>query len=64
MQLTVATHDDRVVSVDVSPDESVETLKAILEVEVSSLPVSAKLAAGSGAVVCVSGSALGCVLVS
>ena len=41
MQLTVATHDDRVVSVDVSPDESVETLKAILEVEVSSLPVSA-----------------------
>eukprot|EP00958_Prasinococcus_capsulatus_P027331 scaffold5393_cov376-Prasinococcus_capsulatus_cf.AAC.3 len=34
MQLTVATHDDRVVSVDVDASESVENVKAILEVEV------------------------------
>lgn len=33
MQLTVATWDDRVIPVEVDPQESIETLKAILEAE-------------------------------
>jgi hypothetical protein len=34
MQLTVSTDDERVVMVEVDPDELVENVKAILEVEV------------------------------
>lgn len=39
MQLTVCTWDDRVVGVEVDPDETVENLKAILEAE-TSLPTA------------------------
>jgi hypothetical protein len=35
MKLTVLTADERIVSLDVEPDELVENLKAILEVEVT-----------------------------